>query len=88
MPKIKINGLNINYQLDGNGQETIVILNGIMMSANSWEDFVPVYTEKNFQLLRMDFRDQGASDKYKKEMDEIIKTKTKKAIKLLYIIDL
>ena len=69
MPKIKINGLNINYQLDGNGQKTIVILNGIMMSANSWEDFVPVYTEKNFQLLRMDFRDQGASDKYRKDYD-------------------
>lgn len=69
MPKIKINGLNINYQLDGNGQETIVILNGIMMSANSWKDFVPVYTEKNFQFLRMDFRDQGASDKYRKDYD-------------------
>lgn len=69
MPKIKINGLNINYQLDGNGEKTVVILNGIMMSSNSWEDFVPVYTKKDFQVLRMDFRDQGASDKYKKNYD-------------------
>ena len=69
MPKTKINGVNINYQLDGNGEQTILILNGIMMSSNSWEDFVPVYTEKDFKLLRMDFRDQGASDKYREEYD-------------------
>jgi proline-specific peptidase len=80
MPKTKINGLNINYQLDGNGDETIVILNGIMMSANSWEDFVPVYTEKNFQFLRMDFRDQGASDKYNQSYDISIHVNDLKAL--------
>ncbi len=69
MPKAKINGLKINYELDGEGEETIVILNGIMMSTASWIDFVPVYTKNNYQFLRMDFRDQGLSSKYPEEYD-------------------
>lgn len=67
MPKTKVNGLNINYQLDGQGKETIVILNGIMMSTNSWKKFIPLYKKNKFQILRMDFRDQGESDKYPKD---------------------
>jgi proline-specific peptidase len=60
MPKELINGVEIFYQLDGKGDETVVILNGIMMSTTSWYDFVPDYT-KNYKLLRVDFRNQGQS---------------------------
>jgi pimeloyl-ACP methyl ester carboxylesterase len=72
MPKAKINKAEINYKLDGagEGKETVVILNGIMMSTASWTDFIPVYTEKNnYQLLRVDFRDQGLSSKFPEEYD-------------------
>ncbi|MEC9490068.1 MAG: alpha/beta hydrolase [Halanaerobiales bacterium] len=80
MPKTKINGLKINYQLDGNSDETIVILNGIMMSSSSWEDFVSIYTKKDFQILRMDFRDQGDSDKYRENYDISIHVNDLKAL--------
>lgn len=60
MPKELINGVEIYYDLNGSGSETIVILNGIMMSTTSWYDFVPLYT-KNYRLLRVDFRNQGQS---------------------------
>ena len=60
MPKELINGVEIFYQLDGKGSETVVILNGIMMSTTSWYDFVPDYV-KNYRLLRVDFRNQGQS---------------------------
>ncbi len=64
MPYQNINGVKIHYKLDGSGSETIVLLNGIMMSTASWQDFVPIYTEENnYQLLRVDFRDQGLSEK-------------------------
>lgn len=70
MPKVKINGVEINYNLDGEGEETLVLLNGIMMSTASWADFVPVYTEQNnIRLLRLDFRDQGLSSKYQEDYD-------------------
>lgn len=70
MPRVDLNGAKINYELDGQGKETIVILNGIMMSTASWTDFVPVFTENNnFQFLRMDFRDQGQSSKHPEEYD-------------------
>ena len=81
MPKAKINGIEMNYELDGNGDETIVILNGIMMSTASWIDFVPVYTDKNdYQLLRVDFRDQGQSDKYEEDYDVSIHVEDLKAL--------
>lgn len=60
MPKELINGVEIFYQLDGKGDETVVILNGIMMSTTSWYDFVPDYVKK-YRLLRVDFRNQGQS---------------------------
>ncbi|MDR5659924.1 alpha/beta hydrolase [Serpentinicella sp. ANB-PHB4] len=61
MPKVKINGVDIHYILEGEGEEVLVILNGIMMSANSWRDFVPTYVERGYRVLRVDFRDQGQS---------------------------
>lgn len=60
MPKEIINGVEIFYELNGSGSDTVVILNGIMMNTTSWYDFVPVYT-KNYRLLRVDFRNQGRS---------------------------
>jgi len=69
MPKANINNVEINYELDGKGDETIVILNGIMMSTASWVDFVPVYTKNNYKFLRVDFRDQGLSSKYPEDYD-------------------
>ncbi|MDI9483945.1 MAG: alpha/beta hydrolase [Bacillota bacterium] len=70
MPKLKINGVEINYSLDGTGEETIVFLNGIMMNTLSWNDFVPVLTEQNsYRLLRLDFRDMGFSSPYTEDYD-------------------
>ncbi len=66
MPKIKINNININYELDGSGEEVLVILNGIMMSTASWIEHVPYFTENNLRVLRVDFRDQGQSERVEK----------------------
>ncbi|MFW5873254.1 MAG: alpha/beta fold hydrolase [Bacillota bacterium] len=60
-------GIKLNYHLDGETGPVILILNGIMMSTASWADFVPVYTDNNYRVLRVDFRDQGLSDSYPKD---------------------
>ncbi len=60
MPKALINGAEIFYQLDGTGDEVLVILNGIMMSTASWNELVHVY-DKDYRVLRVDFKNQGQS---------------------------
>jgi 3-oxoadipate enol-lactonase len=63
MPKKLINGVEIHYELDGRGEEVLVILNGIMMSTASWVEHVPFFTANGLRVLRVDFRDQGQSGK-------------------------
>ena len=66
MPKVEVNGIDINYELDGSGEEVLVILNGIMMSTASWIEHVPYFTENDLRVLRVDFRDQGQSGRAEK----------------------
>ncbi len=57
--------LEIKYIVDGNlksNKEVIVILNGIMMSCNSWEAFKEPFSNNN-TLIRYDMVDQGESSK-------------------------
>ncbi|MFY9174499.1 MAG: alpha/beta hydrolase [Peptococcia bacterium] len=61
MPKIKINNKEIYYEIHGEG-EPLIILNGIMMSTNSWAPFKEVLS-KEYKLVLFDMVDQGQSDK-------------------------
>ncbi len=65
MPKKNINKIEINYELDGSGEEVLVFLNGIMMSTVSWTAHVPFFTANGLRVLRVDFRDQGQSGRAK-----------------------
>ncbi len=57
------NGKPIFYELDGDSSKPkLLILNGIMMSTRSWTPFIKTLTQQ-FQVLRMDFFDQGQSHK-------------------------
>ncbi|MFA6801511.1 MAG: alpha/beta hydrolase, partial [Acholeplasmataceae bacterium] len=61
MAYLDFKGRSIYYDVKGEGKP-IVILNGIMMSTKSWEPFVKTISENNM-LIRVDFFDQGQSDK-------------------------
>jgi 3-oxoadipate enol-lactonase len=52
---------NVYYDIMGSGKP-ILILNGIMMSTLSWEPFAKSFS-KNNMLIRVDFLDQGQTDK-------------------------
>jgi len=61
MPYFDFKGRLVYYDVQGEGKP-ILILNGIMMSTKSWEPFMKSLTQSN-QLNRLDFLDQGQSDK-------------------------
>lgn len=63
MSIFNLNGKSIYYEIDGEASKPkMVILNGIMMSTKSWAPFISSLTQ-HFQVLRMDFFDQGQSTK-------------------------
>ena len=62
MPQLEVGeDIKINYEVYGQG-EPVLFLGGIMMNTVSWATFVPTLSQK-FQLILMDFRDQGQSSK-------------------------
>lgn len=58
-------GINLFYEDKGNrkGKETIAFFNGVMASTNSWDLFVPTFTEIGFRVICHDFKGQLKSDK-------------------------
>lgn len=51
----------VYYESYGSSNQTLIILNGIMMSSASWKPFVEALSEKT-RLILVDFYDQGKSD--------------------------
>lgn len=62
MSTFKYKGKNIYYEVYGEG-EPIIILNGIMMSCQSWKSFLDCF-DNNCKVILLDFADQGNSDKW------------------------
>jgi len=65
MPLIKVNSVNINYELEGRGP-VVVFINGLTMTKAGWANQIKPFTER-FRVLRYDCRGQGGSDKPEKE---------------------
>ena len=63
MSTFNYKGKIVFYQLDGDSfKPKLLVLNGIMMSTKSWEPFIETWLE-HFNVLRVDFLDQGQSEK-------------------------
>ena len=61
MPKVKVNGVNINYEVHGEG-EPVVLIGGLGSQMQSWATQVPIYS-KHYKILVFDNRGSGLSDK-------------------------
>lgn len=61
MPRVKVNSINLNYELEGNGS-TVVFINGLTMDVNGWYFQVQEFSKRH-KVLRYDCRGQGTSDK-------------------------
>jgi pimeloyl-ACP methyl ester carboxylesterase len=60
MPYLTFEGKQVYYEKHGDGEQTLMFLNGIMMSTASWQAFVS-YFSKRYTLVLIDFFDQGQS---------------------------
>lgn len=65
MPTAQVNGININYQIDGkdDAAETVVLINGLADDLESWGFQVPDFVEAGFRVLSFDNRGIGKSDR-------------------------
>jgi pimeloyl-ACP methyl ester carboxylesterase len=65
VPKVKVNGIDINYQIDGEGAPngTIVLINGLADDLLSWGFQMPALLDAGYRVLRFDNRGIGQSDR-------------------------
>jgi 3-oxoadipate enol-lactonase len=63
VPTAELDQLNINYRLEGDGSETVVLVNGLADDLETWADQVPALLESGYRVLRFDNRGVGLSDK-------------------------
>jgi 3-oxoadipate enol-lactonase len=61
MPRLSVNSIDLNYELEGNGS-VVVFINGLTMDVNGWYFQVQEFSKRH-RVLRYDCRGQGKSDK-------------------------
>jgi 3-oxoadipate enol-lactonase len=61
MPTAHVNGIDINYQLDGDGPETIVLINGLADDLETWVLQMEDLLGAGYRVLRIDNRGVGKS---------------------------
>lgn len=63
MPIAHINGIDVNYELEGDGPQTVVLINGLADELETWAYQLPALLEAGYRVLRFDNRGIGRSDK-------------------------
>ncbi len=63
MPSAALDGLKINYRLEGDGPETVVLVNGLADDLETWDGQVPALLDAGYRVLRFDNRGIGLSDR-------------------------
>jgi 3-oxoadipate enol-lactonase len=61
MPTASVNGIEINYKLEGEGDETIVLVNGLADDLETWAFQMEDLLGAGYRVLRFDNRGIGAS---------------------------
>lgn len=62
MPTATVNGVTLNYELTGEGPETIVLINGLADAIESWGFQVPDFVDAGYRVLTIDNRGIGKSE--------------------------
>jgi len=65
VPKVKVNDIEINYDVEGEG-EPLVLIHGLSGSTRHWFFQIPEFS-KHFRVIAYDVRGHGQTDKPKQE---------------------
>jgi 3-oxoadipate enol-lactonase len=60
MPTISADGIDLAYQIDGDGPQTLVLVNGLADAKESWEAQLPAFAER-YRVVSYDNRGVGES---------------------------
>src|SRR6202044_857975 len=63
MAEIRANGIELNYKLEGDGEETIVLINGLADDLETWVLQIDDFLAAGYRVLRFDNRGIGQSGK-------------------------
>jgi 3-oxoadipate enol-lactonase len=63
MPVATVNDIDLHYKLDGDGEETIVLINGLADDLESWFAQLDDFLAAGYRVLRIDNRGIGKSAK-------------------------
>jgi pimeloyl-ACP methyl ester carboxylesterase len=63
MPVARINDIDLHYKLEGDGPETIVLINGLADDLETWAFQAGDFLAAGYRVLRFDNRGIGASSK-------------------------
>jgi 3-oxoadipate enol-lactonase len=63
MPTISVGDIDIHYALEGDGDETVVLVNGLADDLTTWDFQVPALLAAGCRVLRFDNRGIGATSK-------------------------
>jgi 3-oxoadipate enol-lactonase len=63
MTAISANGIELNYKLEGDGEETIVLINGLADDLETWVLQIDDFLAAGYRVLRFDNRGIGQSGK-------------------------
>ena len=63
MPTIPVGDIDIHYALEGDGDETVVLVNGLADDLTTWDFQVPALLGAGYRVLRFDNRGIGATSK-------------------------
>lgn len=61
MPTATVNDVTLNYSLEGEGEQTLVLINGLADDLASWDFQMPALLGAGLRVLRFDNRGIGAS---------------------------
>ena len=63
MPMASVNGIQMHYRVEGNGSETVVLINGLADDLETWAGQMDDLLTAGYRVLRFDNRGIGASSK-------------------------
>lgn len=61
MPTERLNGIDLHYRVEGDGEHTIVLVNGLADDLESWAAQVPAFLDAGYRVVRFDNRGIGKS---------------------------